>query len=425
MERAEETRVPASVDGDRLWTDLQTLRGFSSTEVGVTRPSWSDHYLAARDWLSEQCEAAGLKVIVDPVGNLWATWEVGTGPAVVVGSHIDSAPQGGHLDGCLGVLGGLEAIRTLRAAGVEPLRPVRLVAWIEEEGAATGRTLLGSGVFTGAVSLEQLADRVGPLGIPLSGLLERDHRRARDWNDPGVPTLRDVACYLELHVEQGPVLDVEQVAIGVVVGLVGYRSGSLRLNGVSNHAGTTPMHMRHDAVVAAAEAVLAVRDLAVCQGVTATTGRLVVQPNGANVIPSSVEMSLDARHHEAPVLDAYIKSVIEEVVEIGRREGVRTDVEERARVSPVRFDDAIRLEIDAAASRRGLSSRALASGALHDAGNLARHCPTGMIFVPSAGGVSHAPEEHTSKQACVAGVNVLADVIRALSTGSMQRRSPA
>ena len=399
------------VDTSRLRQDLVTLAGFGASTQGITRPSWSSEYLDARDWLATRCTDAGLAVTVDPIGNLWATWDCGTGPSIVVGSHIDTVLAAGSFDGCLGVLGGLEAIRSLREGGFRPSRPVRLVAWVEEEGTSTGRTLLGSSVFVGEVLLDDVLGLQDGCGTSLAELLDRDKLRSQTWDDHE-PS--DVGTYLELHIEQGPVLDRERVQIGVVNGIVGYRSGSIRYEGIANHAGTTPMDHRQDALVSAAMAVVSIRDLAVETGVTATVGRIVSLPNAANVIPRRVEFSFDVRSVDDDLLDRYLAQLHTAVSDIAQSQGVDVVVDTLARIESVALDRELQGRIAAAADRLGFSRRELPSGALHDAAPIARRIPAGMIFVPSIDGISHAPEERTEWEDCAAGAAVLAEVVRGL-----------
>lgn len=411
-------RVTDAVRADRLETDLTTLATFTAPGEGVTRPAWSKQYYQARDWVAERAGEAGLEAWVDPIGNLWATWlpeNQERTDSLVVGSHIDTVPNAGRLDGCLGVLGGLEAIRALREVGFQPSRPIRLVAWIEEEGTATGRTLLGSSVFTGEVALAADPDRwpghTGELARELARLINTDHKRAPSWS---AHTIDDVGTYLELHIEQGPVLHRDGIEIGVVSGIVGCRGGTLRFHGTGNHAGTTPMDARHDALVAAAGAVTALRDLAVDLGVTVTTGRVMTRPNAANVIPASVELSYDVRSLDDELLDQYIALALAKAEALAHAEGVDFFVQEQARIEAVPLDASLQQLVAGTAGELGLSHTVIPSGALHDAAPLARRAATAMIFVPSVDGISHAPAESTSREQCAAGVAVLTELMRRL-----------
>lgn len=404
--------------GTAVMTDLTTLSGFSEEEgPGVTRPAWSAAYFAARDWLAEKAHDAGLTCRVDPIGNLWCTWE-GTGDEhVIVGSHIDTVPHAGRFDGCLGVLGGLHAIRNLMRSGKRSSCSVHLVAWIEEEGTATGTTLLGSRTFakmlanrSGRVdvlrdSMPSLTD-LGPEG---DALLASDPLRAMDWE--GVPHDR-IRSYLELHIEQGPVLESARQQIGVVEAIVGYRSATIRIEGRSNHAGTTPMPHRADALVAAARIVTAVRDQALSSGVTATVGKLGHSPNAANVIPGRAALTFDLRAPDDELLDSFVGRIMRQIDRIAAEESVGAVVDWGEPVPEAPMDVQLRKVIRNNAEKCGFRTQDIFSGALHDAAPISRVIPSGMIFVPSHLGISHAPDEFTAPDDCGRGVEVLS---RALS----------
>jgi hydantoinase/carbamoylase family amidase len=368
--------------------------------------------LAARSWLSERARDAGLDVDVDPAGNLWMTRWGMTEATILMGSHIDTVPNAGRYDGCLGVLGGLEALRMLAKAGRTRTTTIRLVAWIEEEGTTTGRTLLGSSLFTGEVPREA-ATGVGSTEIEgFPDLLARDTERSASWDGF---SLDDVRAYIELHVEQGPVLNREGVTIGVVDGIVGYRSGTVVFAGIGNHAGTTPMSHRSDALAAGSRAVLAVRELALAAGLTATVGQVVVHPNASNVIAGEVRLVYEARGLDDEALDLYVDDLAARLAEIACDEKATATITPLACIQAAPMAPELRTLVREVASDMGLAHQQITSGALHDAAPLSRRVPTGMIFVPSIDGISHSPAEQTSLDDCLAGIGVLAEVLDRIS----------
>ncbi|WP_028922277.1 Zn-dependent hydrolase [Pseudonocardia acaciae] len=404
------------VDAARLEGDLRTLAGFSapSTLGGVTRRAWSEEFFAAQAWLIERFEEAGLAVHVDAVNNIWGRWEEGSLPAVVAGSHIDSVPSGGAYDGCLGVLGALEAIRALRAAGHRPSRQLWVVAWMEEEGSNFGTALLGSRAFVGDLDLDDAAARRDLTGRTLA---EAVAARGHDWSElADLPSgVDDIGSYLELHIEQGPILEAAGLPVGVVTDIVCFRAGTVTFTGVSNHAGTTPMEGRRDAAVGAARAIVAARDLAVRHGIRATTGRLSATPGGSNVIPGAAAFSLDTRHRDKPPLDAYLAELKDQFRIIADDEGLTWDYSESYDIDPVPLDPDLQKLFGSFCEASSIPYQPMVSGAGHDAMALAPRVPAGMLFVPSRAGVSHAPSEYTSPEHCALGADLLARAMARLS----------
>ena len=375
------------VDADRFRTDFDSLAAIGATPAGgVARPTFGDAHLEARAWFLDCARAAGLETNVDAAGNHSAVLRsrVAGAPTLLLGSHLDSVPDGGRFDGALGVAAALEAID-----------------FTDEEGTLVG--LLGSWAVAGALAPETLrAPRGGREalldGLARAGLAEERLSDAR--RDPG-----SLAAYLELHIEQGPVLEREGVDIGVVTGIVGSRSFRLTFTGVSGHAGTTPMEARRDAGVAAAAFVVAVRDTVVrgYPGCVATVGSLAFEPGAFNVIPGRARLALEFRSLDAAQLD----ELQEELLALARAQGVDVEVEPVGRWEATPLDTTVQRAIRGAADSLGLSTRELASGAGHDAQALAAVTRSGMLFVPSRRGISHAPDEHTEWEDCVNGANVL------------------
>jgi N-carbamoyl-L-amino-acid hydrolase len=356
-------------------------------------------------------EEAGLSIRIDPAGNLIGRWdgeEPGL-PALVTGSHIDTVPTGGHFDGALGVLAGLDVVRTLKATGRRLRHPLEVIAFADEES-----TMVGCKGMTGTASADP-ADYTTSNGDPIAVNLERI---GGHW--PSLASARRddtaIAAFLELHVEQGSVLESRGDAIGVVDGVVGQRRFSIRITGQANHAGTTPMDLRQDALVTAADVVLAIEALAIRHpgDPVATVGRLQVWPNAANVVPGSVEMTVDLRDLSPQVLEELVDGLMQDLETIGERRQCSIAIEPQFEVAPTPADALVIEAIAASAADLGLSFSHLPSRASHDAQELGRRWPMGMIFVPSRGGLSHSAAEFTSAEQCRSGTAVLLEALRRL-----------
>jgi allantoate deiminase len=386
-----------------LADDLAALARFGADGDGVTREAWTPVLMEAYDWLAGRLRALGLAVDLDRAGNLVARWEAGDGPAVVLGSHLDSVPNGGRFDGALGVLAGLDAIRALRERGFEPARPVWLVAFMDEEGSRFGAGMLGSRAFCGhdVTPLLDRRDQRGTTVAQAMTILGFEPERIGE-----ARAIDRVGAYLELHIEQGPVLETRGADVGVVTGIAGLTGLLATFTGRAGHAGTTPMEGREDALVAAAEAVLAVREQGT-GGVMATVGRMSVRPGAYNVIPSEVELTIDLRSPDADALAA-----AEERLRTRLGEAELRDLH---RMPPQPMDPGLREHLHAAAAAEQLTAIDLPSGAGHDAMILAPHVPAAMLFVPSRGGVSHHPAELTTPEQCAAGARVLARAVERLA----------
>ena len=357
---------------------------------------------------------AGLDVSVDAIGNTWGRWPAGSPPALVVGSHIDAVPDGGKFDGTLGVLGAIEAVRVLRAAGFIPKREIRIVAWIEEEGWTTGQALLGSRAFAGGLSEHELA--VLAHHVTSSSDHEEFDATLELLADASLKS-GDIWGYLELHVEQGPVLWESETPIGVVTGIVALQAGYFDLHGVTNHAGATPMNRRKDALVAASEVTLAVRDAAIGCGVRATCGALDLGAAASNVIPGYARVSLDVRSADQLALRSFWSDLEGALVEIRSRTGVSIDFSSTYSLPAEETDAVFQEHIKAAADALSLRNVDIPSGAIHDAMPLASSgIPVGMLFVPSEQGISHAPDEWTNAPDCRNGAAVLALAIERLTS---------
>ncbi len=397
-----------AVDGERLWKDLMHLAQFGARpDGGVDRQALSDADIAARIWLIGEAERRGFKASVDDAANLWIRRRGRDADAapVIAGSHMDSQPAGGRFDGALGVLAGLEMLTALDAAGIATQRPVDVVAWTNEEGGRFDRSCTGSSVWSGAMALEDYLGDIGADGVRLGDALNLTIDATPDL--PRRPRRFDAHGYLELHIEQGPVLEAENLDIAAVTGIQGVRWMNVEITGKGSHAGTTPMTGRHDALQAAHRAIAALNALMADPEdvVRFTVGRFNVTPNSPNTIPERVVFSIDFRHPDRALLDdkmGRIAALIEAAAA-----PCTASIEPTLFMDPAPFPESLIATIERAAKDLGHPARRLASGAFHDAFYAARVCPAGMIFVPCRAGLSHHPAEWTEPRHCLAGARVL------------------
>jgi len=408
-----------SVDRDLFQRWIDELAGFSEAPApAVTRVLFSDVDLAARAWVTRLCADAGLAVRVDAAGNIFARW-TGTdahAPAIATGSHIDAIPNAGRYDGVAGVLGALIAIHALRDAGVTPTRSIEIIVFTAEEPTRFGIGCLGSRLLSGALAPDRAA-----------ALVDADGRSLDDWraraglsaplSEVRLPADR-YAAFVELHIEQGPLLERDGIAIGVVEAIAGPSSYRVQLTGEGGHAGTVLMRDRHDAGLAAAEIALAVERAALSSGspdTVGTTGVVRQRPNAINSIPCDAVLEIDFRDTRLDTRTAAWTQVESAIAGICARRGVRwtldrLNADPPAACAPIVVDAALR-----ASAALGLSARRTISRAYHDSLFMAQVCPAAMIFVPSKDGVSHRPDEYTSPEDLAAGAAVLAHVLAELS----------
>jgi allantoate deiminase len=412
-----ERRVAGRVDEQRLWSNLAELANMGADAAagpGIWRASWTPAYRAAQRWVKDLMADAGLDVWIDAIGNTWGRWPVGSLPALVIGSHIDAVPGGGKFDGTLGVIGAIEAVKALRHSGFVPKREIRVVAWVEEEGSATGIALLGSRGFAGGLTDRELNVLKHQVMTSSEAGTSDDvsETLAEGRMEPGA-----VCGYLELHVEQGPLLWESGIPIGIVTNIVALEAGHFDFRGVMNHAGGTPMDRRKDALVAASEVILAVRDAAIASEVRATCGAVDVSPAASNVIPGHARVSLDLRSVEPSTRNAFWRDLESSLDAVRSRTGVSIDFSSTYSLPAVAADKAFQDHIREAADGLQLRTINIPSGAVHDAIALASaRIPIGMVFVPSEEGVSHAPNELTKTADCGNGAAVLALVIQRLAS---------
>lgn len=384
-----------TIDAARLHADLEAVNRIGTLDgvPGINRVSFSDADMAGRRWFMTRLEEAGLAARMDGVGNVFGRWETGTGPAVLAGSHLDTVPQGGPLDGTLGVCAALEAVRAMKDAGLQPLRPVEVVATADEEGRFGG--MLGSQAICGEVGRDWIAGAVDDNGIRLADAL-----RAQGL-EPGAGLARDpagIAAFLELHVEQGPVLEQAGESVGVVDAVSGVFNWTVTLVGAANHSGTTPMDMRRDAFRGLADfgaAIGAIVGRSGGQETRLTVGKVTLGPNFPHSIAGTAVFSVIGRDVDETVLRALAADCRGEIARAAAAHGLDCDIAEQGWLPPTRLDPGVTGRLSATAAAAGLSARVMASGAGHDAQTFARHVPAGLIFVPSAGGVSHSPQEAT------------------------------
>ena len=404
-----------AIDAQRLLGRIRELGTVGRDSDGrLTRLAASDTDKQGRDLLVGWLRYAGLDVAIDRIGNIFGIWQstdnAGKAP-LLIGSHIDTVIDAGIYDGCYGVLAGLEVIETLKASGLSPSRPLAVAAFTNEEGVRFSPDMMGSLVHAGGIDVEAALAAVGTDGSTLGQELARiGYAGDRE------PGFLKPHIYVELHIEQGPVLEREGIPIGAVETLQGISWQRITLDGVANHAGTTPMSMRCDAGYAAARVVTFLHDRAAASNspTVATVGTMHFEPNAINVIPSRAVFTVDLRDPDVQRLqaeEAALAAFLEQLV----AEGITVTVERLARFEPVVFDGRVVELIETAARKRGLASRRMTSGAGHDAQMIARMAPAAMIFVPSAGGISHNPREHTEDAELVAGANILLDVVTELA----------
>jgi allantoate deiminase len=377
---------------------------------GVTRVAWSNELFAAYAWVRERMRALGLEVEIDAAGNLFGHWEAGSGKAVLVGSHLDTVPSGGRLDGALGVVAAVHAVELLQRKGFEPERPLWVVAFMDEEGTRFNAALFGSRAFAGQ-SVEGVGDRVDVAGTTLRDAM---HAAGYDLGRVGeAARIDEIASYLELHIEQGPVLAADGFDIGVVTSIVGLRGYRVRVHGEANHAGTTPMRLRRDALLAAARIALELREFARAREmVTANVGKIAVAPGGANVVPGLADFTVDVRAATPEGVRELERVVEETVTRIANDEGVEAELEQTFALEPLELDGRLVDMVERAAVSEGATFTRMPSGAGHDAMVVGRHVPAAMIFVPSRGGISHSPEEYTHPSQLELGMRVLAATLR-------------
>ena len=423
------TRVPASpaaqphvplANTQRLQEHLTALAHFGANpDGGVSRIAFSEADVAGRAYVRRLMEDAGLAVRIDSAGNLIGR-RAGTDPslpAIVVGSHTDSVPHGGNYDGDVGVMSGIEVAQQLRDRHIPLRHALEVLDFTDEEGSLAGSRAMAGDLTPATLDL-----------VNSSGRNVRDGIRALGGQPDAIGQARrnptDLLAYLEVHIEQGGTLERTHTNIGVVEGIVGIHWWEATVTGVANHAGTTPMDQRHDALLAAADLVLAVNASATERPgrQVATVGRIQAEPGAPNVIPGRVVLSIEIRDLDAARIEAVFERIQARAREIAQIRGTRIEFRDlEATAAPALTDVRLQRVIDEAARALGLTTIAMPSGAGHDAQDIARIAPIGMIFVPSVGGISHSPREYTSGADIANGVNVLMGAVLAIDAGRLGR----
>lgn len=405
-----------SIKGNRLLERIASLGAIGKDEDGRrTRLAASDTEKAGRDAVVGWMQDADLNVVVDRIGNIFGIWETPENKneaPLMLGSHIDTVINAGQYDGCYGVIAGIEVIKTLKEDGYTPSRPIAVVAFTNEEGVRYAPDMMGSLVYAGGLSTDEALATVGTDGTILGEELKRI-----GYGGTVEPGFIKPHAFVELHIEQGPILDVEGTPIGAVQNLQGISWQRVTIEGTANHAGTTPTAMRIDAGLAAAKVITFLRDR--CDdsnGTTvATVGCIEFEPNAINVIPSKAVFTVDVRNPEEEKLKGEEMALADYLKELEKTDKVKISTERLVRFEPVLFDQGIVELVERAAKGRGFASRRITSGAGQDAQMIARMCPAAMIFVPSVKGISHNPEEFTQDEDLVAGANVFLDVVTKLT----------
>jgi beta-ureidopropionase / N-carbamoyl-L-amino-acid hydrolase len=400
------------INGERLKNELERFANFGRTENnGVTRLSLSEEDRLAREFFRTCCEEIGLAMKVDDMGCMYATLE-GTEnkPPIVIGSHLDSVKKGGRFDGVLGVLAGLEVVRTLVENNIKPQIPVTIANFTNEEGARFEPSMMASGVLSGKFDKSVMVKKVDSEGITFEDALLSSGFAGEIEN-----RLKEARAFLELHIEQGPILEREALSIGIVECVVGMACYDIEITGESDHAGTTPMNMRKDALFAANNLITKIRKRlgSLDNELVFTIGRVNVYPSIHTVIPNKVVFSLEARHKDPEVVSA-VKDFIQGLPYLGLNEGCEVKTTKLWERDTVWFEPEICNLLEQSAQSLGYTNKRMVSGAGHDAQFIATYIPSAMLFVPSINGKSHCEEERTTWEDCEKGVNVLLDTVLAL-----------
>lgn len=400
------------INGQRLWASLMAMAEIGATARGGScRLALSDEDRAGRELFVHWCTEAGMSLSVDPIGNLFAR-RPGSDPdaaPVMMGSHLDTQPEGGRFDGVYGVLAGLEVVRTLNDLGIQTRKPLEVAVWTNEEGARFTPAMFGSAVFTGGMALDAALAVRDADGISVAQALQRTGYAGSR------PLGAAVDAYFEAHIEQGPILEDNAKSIGVVSGGQAIRWLDVQVEGLAAHAGTTPMPLRKDALYGAAQMILAVEQLAADfapQGLT-TVGELSIAKSSRNTIPGLLSFTVDLRHHQDRQIAAMEQQVEERLQAIAGQRGLKVSIS-RHWVSPATpFDAECVAAVQQAVDGLGYPQQSIVSGAGHDAILLARYCPTAMVFIPCVGGLSHNEAEDVLPEDVRQGADVLLNAVLA------------
>ncbi len=402
-------RQKVLINGERLKNELELFANYGRTENnGVTRLSLSEEDRLVRDYFRSCCEELGMSVTVDDMGCMYATLEgIENKPPIVIGSHLDTVKKGGRFDGVLGVVAGLEVVRTLVENDIKPQIPITIVNITNEEGARFEPSMMASGVLSGKFEKTAMLKKRDADGITFEEALQSIGYAGEVEN-----RLKEASAFLELHIEQGPILERESLSIGVVECVVGMACYEIEITGESDHAGTTPMDMRKDALFAANNLIAEARQKlsALDDELVYTIGRVNVSPNIHTVIPNKVVFSLEARHKDPEIIST-VEEIIQALPQSPSNEGCEMKATKLWGRDTVWFEKDICSLFEQSAESLGYSHKRMVSGAGHDAQFIASFIPSAMLFVPSVNGKSHCEEEFTAWEDCEKGVNVLLDAV--------------
>lgn len=406
-------RVSAMINANRLLRHLQDLSQIGRNELtgGINRFSFTPEEKQAIELVTSYMEEAGMTITVDAVGNIIGTYGEGS-ETIMLGSHIDTVPEGGKYDGALGVLAGIEVVQTIHEQQLSLSKKIEVVAFKDEEGTRFGLGLIGSRAMAGLLAFEQL-QKTDPSGISIEEAMEQSQMS---------PLLlekikrNDIEAYLEMHIEQGRVLENEKLPVGIVTGIATPLWLEVTVTGVSEHAGATPMPIRKDALAAASEMILAIEQMFNDKsGPVATVGKLNVEPNGVNVIPGKVTFTIDIRDIDEQIINTLESSILRQMQKIAERRKVTLKTKLLQRVKPAKTDPMLQQHLAISIKKLGVRPYSLISGAGHDAMNIAAVAPIGMLFVRSKDGISHNPLEYSSDEDIVIATNILYDTVVGLT----------
>ncbi|WP_148254433.1 M20 family metallo-hydrolase [Aidingimonas lacisalsi] len=400
----------AALDGERLWADLHELAQFGARDDGgVARLTLDDNDIQARLWLAEQARELGGDMQVDPLGNVFVHLPGSAPdlPPITTGSHLDSQPTGGKYDGAYGVLAGMAALRAIRETGIQPRHSLEVVSWTNEEGVRFAPGTSGSACFAGVRSEAETRALTDAEGITFGEALDTCLARLDDAGVERRPLGTPMQAFIEMHIEQGPILERRGASTGIVTGIQGVSWFECEVRGTANHAGTTPRAARQDALEGACALATALRNVACddADRLRFTIGRFQVFPGSVNTIPERVLFTIDLRHPDASTLGEFEARF--QALAVQEWAGCTATLTPLSRIDPVTFPTGATHAIAEAAGELGQCAPRLVSGAFHDAIHLAGHCPTGMIFIPCQGGISHHPSECINAHDATAGARLL------------------
>jgi hydantoinase/carbamoylase family amidase len=411
------------MDADRVLADLRELANLTGGPDGARRVCWTDEWVKAREFLRSRLDELPVEVSIDEAGNLWAELEGEQDGFVIVGSHVDSVPAGGWLDGALGIFTALEALRQASADGRPPVG-VRLVDWADEEGARFGRSLFGSSACAGTLEIDEVRDLRDRDGERLEDVVAR-HGVALDRVHESGARLHGARAYLEAHIEQGPVLESRGEPAATVLGTFGVERHEAVFTGQTAHAGATPMPLRHDTFSATAQAALAIREIGFRHDGVCTVGRATSEPGVITAVPGRTEMLLDQRHLDPDKLAAMLAEAREACEQAAADHGCEVELKHIWSIPPIPFDDRLIGFARKAVAEAGGEDTAIPSGPLHDAAEMARLIPTVMIFSSSSPPVSHTKEEDTPEADLRVAIDAYGRTVEAMVASAAAGELPA